>query len=416
MRMKSRWGLMVLGVGAIFVSNSCISSNSAPANTSFMWVATQGDQMVRAYTISQTNGSINPIGTNGTPVATGVQPTAMTITPDGKTMFIVNAGGTVTAYTIRTDGTLAVSGTGVKAGQVPVALAVDPTGKFLFVANQGTSSDVTSGTISVFSVSGTTLTPVTGSPFPAESSSGVNGAGPSALAVSPIGNYLYVAAQFTNAVLGFSYGSDGALTPLPAPQPNPCGAWALGYCVPVGTNPSGLAFSRCAGITSATVTVACPVVDGNNLFVSNSGSSDLSIFSACIQVSASCSPPNGTLTEIPSGSPIAAGVGPATILVDRTSDYVYAVDRGSSQVSEYHYSPATGVLTPIATSSGGASVFSGGITANIANNSTTFNWIVVTNNGSSSLSPFQVAVTGKLIAFSSGQYAVQGQPSAILLH
>src|ERR1700694_2044864 len=164
MRMKSRWGLIVFAVAAIFVWNSCIGSNSAPANTSFMWVATQGDQMVRAYTISQTNGAINPIGTNGTPVATGVQPTAMTITPDGKIMFIVNAegtvtnpGGTVTAYTIKADGTLAASGTGIKAGQIPIALAVDPAGKFLFVANQGTSSDVTSGTLSVFAVSGTTL-------------------------------------------------------------------------------------------------------------------------------------------------------------------------------------------------------------------------------------------------------------------
>jgi len=416
MRMKSSWGVVVFAVAAILLWNSCISSNSVPANTSFMWVATQGDQMVRAYTISQINGSINLIGTNGAPVATGVQPTAMTITPDGKTMFIVNAGGTVSAYTIKGDGTLAVSGNGVNAGQTPVALAVDPGGKFLFVANQGTSSNVTSGTISVFSISGATLTPVAGSPFPAESAAGVNGAGPSALVLSPIGSYLYVAAQFTNALLGFSYGSDGALTPLPSPQPNPCGAWALGYCVPVGTNPSGLAFSRCAGITSATVTNSCPVVDGNNLFVSNSGSNDLSIFSACIQVSATCSAPNGTLTEIPSGSPIAAGVGPATILVNHTSDFVYAVDRGSSQVSEYQYSPATGVLTPLATGSGGASVFSGGITANIANNLTTFNWVVLTNNGSSNLSTFQVAVTGRLIALTSGQFAVQGQPSAILLH
>jgi 6-phosphogluconolactonase (cycloisomerase 2 family) len=123
------------------------------------------------------------------------------------------------------------------------------------------------------------------------------------------------------------------------------------------------------------------------------------------------------LTELSSGSPVAAGVGPATILVDRTSDYVYAVDRGSNQVSEYQYSPATGALTPLgATVSGGASVFSGGITANLANNSTTFNWIVITNNGSSSVSPFKVPATGKLIALTSGQFAVQGQPSAILLH
>ena len=399
MGMKSRWVLMVLAMAPVFVFNSC-GSNNVSVNTSFMWVATQGDQMVRSYTISQNNGAINPIGTNGTPVATGVQPQAMIVNPNGTSIFIVNAGGTVTAYTVNGDGTLSAAGSPVNAGSTPVALAADPAGKFLFVANQGSASDVTSGTISVFAISGTGLTPV-GNPVPTELNGDVSGSGPSALAVSPVGSYLYVANQFSNNVQSYSYDASGNLT--------------LINTYTAGTNPAGLAFSRCAGITSGTATVNCTVGDDNNLFVSNSGSNNISIFSACIQVSASCVAPNGTLVEIPSKSPVAAGVGPATILVNPTSDFVYAVDRGSNQVSEYQYSPATGVLTPLATGSGGVSVFSGGISSNIANNTSTFNWVVVTNNGSSNLSTFQVAVTGKLIAPSASQYAVQGQPSAILL-
>jgi 6-phosphogluconolactonase (cycloisomerase 2 family) len=229
----------------------------------------------------------------------------------------------------------------------------------------------------------------------------VSGSGPSGVAVSPVGSYLYVANQFSDNVQSYSYDASGNL--------------ALINTYTAGTNPTGLAFSRCAGITSNTATVSCTVDDDNNLFVTNSGSNNISIFSACIQVSGSCAAPDGTLAEIPSKSPVASGVAPATIFVNPTSDFVYSVDRGSSQVSEYQYSPATGVLTPLATGSGGASVFSGGITSNIANNTSTFNWVVVTNNGSSSLSTFQVAVTGKLIAPSSNQFAVQGQPSAILL-
>jgi 6-phosphogluconolactonase (cycloisomerase 2 family) len=399
MGMKSRWVLVVLAMAPVFLLNSCSSSNIS-VNTSFMWVATQGDQMVRSYTISQNNGEINPIGSNGAPVATGVQPQAMLITPDGQTMFIANAGGTVTAYKINGDATLSVAGSPVNAGAVPVALTTDPAGKFLFVANQGSASDVTSGTISVFAISGSGLTPV-GNPVPTELPADVSGSGPSGVTVSPVGSYLYVANQFTNNVQSYSYDSSGNLT--------------LINTYTAGTNPTGLAFSRCAGITSATATAACTVADDNNLFVTNSGSNNISIFSACIQVSASCAVPNGTLAEIPSRSPVPSGVGPATILIDRTADFVYAVDRGSSEISEYQYSPATGVLTPLATGSGGSSVFSGGITANIANTTSTFNWVVLTNNGSSNLSTFQVAVTGKLIAPSSGQYAVQGQPSAILL-
>ena len=400
MGMKSRWVLAVLAIAPVFVLNSCSGSNNVSVNTSFMWVATQGDQMLRSYTISQNNGSINPIGSNGTPVATGAQPQAMIISPDAKSMFMANAGGTITAYTVNGDGTLATSGSPVNAGSIPVALVADPAGKFLFVANQGSASDVTSGTISVFAISGTGLTPV-GNPVPTELPADVTGSGPSGVAVSPVGNYLYVANQFSNNVQSYSYDASGNLV--------------LINTYTAGTNPTGLAFSRCAGVASNTATANCTVGDDNNLFVSNSGSNNISIFSACIQVSASCVAPNGTLAEIPSKSPVVAGVGPATIFVDRTSDFVYAVDRGSNQVSEYQYSPATGVLTPLATGSGGSSVFSGGITSNIANTTSTFNWVAVTNNGSSNLSTFQVAVTGKLIAPSSSQYAVQGQPSAILL-
>jgi 6-phosphogluconolactonase (cycloisomerase 2 family) len=400
MGMKSRWMLVVLAMAPVLVLNSCSGSNNASVNTSFMWVATQGDQMVRSYTISQNNGAINPIGSNGSPAATGAQPEAMIITPDGKTMFMANAGGTITAYTVNGDGTLTASGSPVTAGSVPVALASDPAGKFLFVANQGSASDVTSGTISVFAISGTSLTSV-GNPIPTELPADVSGSGPSGVAVSPVGNYLYVANQFSNNVQSYSFDASGNLT--------------LINFYTAGTNPTGLSFSRCAGVASNTATANCTVGDDNNLFVSNSGSNNISIFSACIQVTASCAAPNGTLAEIPSKSPVAAGVAPATILINRTSDFVYAVDRGSNQVSEYQYSPATGVLTPLATGSGGASVFSAGITSNIANNTSTFNWVVLTNNGSSSLSPFQVQTTGKLIAPTSGQFAVQGQPSAILL-
>ena len=400
MGIKSRWVLVALAVAPIIVWNSCIGSNSAPSNTSFMWVATQGDQKVRSYTIRQTNGTIAAIGSDGSPVATDVQPTAMIIAPDGKTMFIVNAGGTVTAYTVNSNGTLAAAGSGVNTnGENPVALAIDPAGKFLFVANQGTSGDVTSGTIAVFAVSGTNLNLV--STFPTELLSDVGGSGPSAVAVSPVGSYLYVANQFSNNVEEFTFDAAGALT--------------LKNSYTAGINPTGLAFSRCAGVASNTATATCTVADDNTLFVSNSGSNNISIFSACIQITATCGAPDGRLAEIPSGSPVAAGVGPSTILINRGANFVYVVDRGSSQVSGYQYSPATGILSSLSTASGGASVFSGGITANLANNTTTFNWVVVTNNGSSSLSLLQVQSTGKLITSTSGQFAVQGQPSAILL-
>jgi DNA-binding beta-propeller fold protein YncE len=203
MGMKSRWVLAVLAIAPVFGFNSCSGSNAISTTTSFMWVATQGDQMVRSYTISQTDGAISPTGTNGTPVPTGVQPEAMVIAPNGGAMFIANAGGTVTAYTVNGDGTLAAAGSPANAGSMPVALATDPAGKFLFVANQGTATDLTSGTISVFAISGTSLS-LAGT-FPTELPTDISGSSPSGLAVSPAGSYLYVANQFSNNVQSYSY-------------------------------------------------------------------------------------------------------------------------------------------------------------------------------------------------------------------
>lgn len=357
--------------------------------------------MVRTFTISRENGQIFPVGNNGNPVPTGVQPMQMVTTSDGSTIFLANAGGTVTAYTVGKDGSLTAAGNPVSAGQTPVAIAVDPAGKLLFVANQGTLSGVTSGTVSVFAISGSNLTEVTGSPFSTEIAGDTSGSGPSALAVSPAGNYLYVANKFTNTVESFSFNSSGALTLIASYS--------------AGVAPAGMAFSRCAGISAAAPTATCPAADADSLFVANSGSNDISIFSACIQVSANCSAPDGTLAQI-SSSPVAAGVGPASIVVNPASDFVYVVDQGSSQVSEYTYKPSTGALTSLGSASCGNSAFAASITSNASNTTSTSNWMAVTNNGAASLSVFRVAAAdGKLNALTSGQYSVQGQPSAILL-
>ena len=110
--MKSRWVPATLAIAAIAAWSGCSNSSNIPANTSLMWVATQGDQMVRTFTINQENGSIEPVGnSNGNPAATGVQPVQMVISPDGKSMFVVNSGangsgGSITSYTFNGDGSL----------------------------------------------------------------------------------------------------------------------------------------------------------------------------------------------------------------------------------------------------------------------------------------------------------------------
>jgi 6-phosphogluconolactonase len=419
MHMKSRlaWAGLVGSFAVTMISCTTTNNTITTPTTGFMWVATEGDQMVSSYTIDLTTGAATQVG-NG--VATGLGPIAIAIAPAGNALFIVNRDdNTIGAYTLNPDGTVTAGSststtvvsppgctTGCTAvlGQTPVAIGVDPSGKFLFVADQGTQLDPTvPGTVSVFSISGTTLTPV-GPACPANYSQSICpfvvtfpgstlGTGPSGLAVSPAGGFLYVADNFTSSVSIFSYDSSGMLTEnLTSP-------------VTVGTNPTGLAFSRCAGTTTATID--CPTTaPPGYLFVANTGSDTISIFSTCIQITTACAIANGTLTQ--AGSPVAAGIRPISFIIHPARDLVYAVDTGSSQVSEYKFSSATGALTLLspATASTGGGPLQGGITSD-------GNWVFIPNNLGSGLSAYGVGTAGQLNPGTA--IPLLAQPSALLI-
>jgi 6-phosphogluconolactonase len=405
MRMKSGWVLVVLAPLLVLLYGCSNSNNITNSGTGFMWVATQGDQRVTSFTVTLSTGAVSGVGSA---VATGATPVAMAITPDAKSLFVANAtDNSVSAYAVNSDGSLTAQGAATPVGQLPAALAVDPSSKFLFVANQGTSGDPTSGTVSVFTVQAATLSPVPGSPFHTVPSNDVIdtiGTGPSALAVAPTGNFLYVANQFTNDISIFSYDGSGALTlitrcgsPLNCPSPR----------VATGNNPSGLAFSRCAGISTATT--SCPTSDGNNLFVADSGSNQITVFAACIQASATCGTPNGTLAPV-SGSPFGAGVSPVAFMIRPALNFVYAVDSKSNQISQYKYSSATGALTALspAAASTGSNPLSGGITSD-------GNWAFVTDNGGSTLRAYTVGAGGQLNPAATASIPLSGQPSAVVV-
>jgi 6-phosphogluconolactonase len=414
MRIKSAMGLLVaaISIGAML---SCVSSSSGGATgTGFVWIATEGDQQVRAFNINSSSGSVSQVGSAR---ATGVSPVALALTPDGKSLFLANSSdGTVTSYAVASDGSL---GTGTSTqtstpctlppppcpgappppscGALPVALAIDPAGKFLFVASQGTfdlcdsAGSSSSGIISTYAISGTGLT--FSSALETESVSDLTGTGPSAVIASPTGNFLYVANQFSNTVASFAYDpSSGALSPLNT------------YLA--GTNPSALAFSRCAGITQATA--VCPAADGDNLFVANSGSDNVSVFSACIQTS-TCPAADGRLVQVAT-SPFAAGLSPSSLFVDPVVNFVYAVNSKGNNLTQFRLSSATGVLTPLtpAAVNTGQNPFGGGITSDGTH-------VVVSNNNGSSMSVFSVGPGGKLSPASTPSVALPGQPSAILV-
>jgi len=153
---------------------------------------------------------------NGAGLTTGGMPTAMLLSPTGETLFVANsATNNISTYTVKTDGTLTAGSSSATTGATPLSMAIDSASHFLFVANQGSQIDPASGTVSVFTIQSGSLTPVAGSPFRVAAASAPSGPGPSAIAVTPDGKFLYVANQFEGTVSSFAVdGTSGVLTPV----------------------------------------------------------------------------------------------------------------------------------------------------------------------------------------------------------
>jgi len=385
MGIMSRWLWRALLAIALCCLLSCTSTN-APApgsgqSTGFLYVTAQGDTTVSAFTVNLTDGTLTA---NGSSVPTGLAPSAIAITPDGTAAFVANSSAnTVSSYTVNSDGTLKLATGSQTVGMTPVSLAIDPGGKFLFVANQGTFSDPSSGSISVFSIQGTGLTEVAGSPFSTATAGVTTGTGPASIAVTPSGTFLYVANRFTNTVSAFSYDSSSGLLSAVANSP---------YAAE--NAPTAVAVSR----------------DGNYLYVANSGSNNVSAFAICAVASASCLTPDGTLTPV-SGSPFAAGLAPVYIAVNPVENGVYVVDQQSNQISQFTFSPGTGALSPLspATIATGATPVWAAVHPDGA-------WLFVADNGGATVTGFVINTTNSHLGpLTTAPTTTAAQPSAIAL-
>lgn len=388
--MRMKFGLLtgflvLLGLGL----TSCgTSSSTASSGTGILYVTTQGNISVSAYGITLSNGALS---TNGNAVATGNKASAIVMTPKGDAAFVANSqDNTISSYTVNPDSTLAVSGNATPAGTTPMGMTIDPGGKFLFVVNQGTFSDPNSGTISVFGVSGAALTAM-GSVSTA--TAGVTtGTGPVSVAITPNGNYLYVANQFTSTVSGYSI-SSGTLTLLP------------GSPYAVANQPSAVALTP----------------DGNFLYVANQGSNNLSAFAVCANASLTCTTPTGILTPVP-GSPFAAGLAPIAIAsaADSHGEYLFVANYGSNELSQFKVGVETGVLTaqsPASISTGAnptsVAVLTGPTT--LLNTGGTTNYVYVANITAGTISSFSYDTTLGTLSIVGSALTTSGQPSAIVV-
>jgi 6-phosphogluconolactonase len=351
------------------------SNNSTLAttfSTGTLYIAAQGNNSLTGYTVALSNGALTQIGSA---LNTGNSPFAMALSPARNALFVDNiADETVSSYTVNSDGSLTASTGTVKTGTMPMGMVIDPLGRFLFVANQGSSN------ISMFSINNATLTEVVGSPFTTIPAGTTVPTGPSAVAASATGNFLYVSNTFTNTVSAYSVSASG-LTPLGTSP----------YAV--GLAPSGLALPP----------------SGAFLYVANTGTNNISAFNICDKVVTSCpnvNSPDGNLTPVV-GSPFSDGGSPIAIAVDPAFDFLYVLDKASNQISSFGYGTGSGVLTPLATtptvSTGQAPasfvIVSGTTGTDIGNTLTNpTDFVYVVNNESSSLSVFSLNTTTGVLA------------------
>jgi 6-phosphogluconolactonase (cycloisomerase 2 family) len=268
------------------------------------------------YAVDVTSGVLTPIA--GSPFGVDADPQALAFSaiPSGTYLYVADHGSnTLTAFYVNARLAPFLALATYATGKGPSAVTVSSDGKFVFVANNGGSND-----ISAFSVTARSgeLVPVAGSPFPA-------GGNPHSLVLTPVGRgdngaalYLYTA-NFdgtSSTVSGFAVDrTTGALTPLGG-SPFPLavsnyiatdrtgaylylttGASVVGYRIDASTGlPTALAgFPIAAGTNAYSVTV-----DPSNQFVyvGNDGSASVSGY----RLDAS----TGGLTPI-LGSPFAAG-------------------------------------------------------------------------------------------------------------
>ncbi len=214
----------------------------------------------------------------------------------------VNAGGagllfvtaqantTISAFVVNlTNGQLSANGNSVGTGAVPSAIAVAPTIDALFVANSGANS-ISAYTISSFggltAVSGTTPTGTT----------------PTGLAIDPAGKFLFVANQGSSNVSVFSINGT-ALTAVPG---SPFTTIPVGLSYPNGTLPTAVAVSN----------------SGNFLYVAN----QLANFVSAFAISST-----GALT--PLGVPFYSeplGTSPSGLGIQPNGGFLYVMNAGAN--------------------------------------------------------------------------------------
>jgi len=102
-------------------------------------VANKDSNNLSVFDIHFHEGDLTPV--KGSPFAAGEQPVSVAIHPDGKSVYVLNAGsGDILSYRLnQKTGVLTKLAHRISAGKQPVNLTLDSMGRFIYVQNKDTS-------------------------------------------------------------------------------------------------------------------------------------------------------------------------------------------------------------------------------------------------------------------------------------
>lgn len=176
-------GSITLAVGGAQTYSGNWSAGSISPSGRFLVALDGGTNQLQVFLISPmgtgSDGALTAVTGSSIAIPGAASPSSIAVSPQGGFVAVGDAeANTVTTFTIDSQGILTAGSTATLpygAGQ----LAFDPTGAYLFVGVYGDPSAETPvpGSVAVFTVDGTTLTAVSGSPFSTAGGTGTWGVG-----------------------------------------------------------------------------------------------------------------------------------------------------------------------------------------------------------------------------------------------
>jgi 6-phosphogluconolactonase (cycloisomerase 2 family) len=321
---------MGLVLGLSFISASCGGGssdsgsgggggNNPPAGGStanqFAYVIQSAANQINAFQ-SDANGNLTPVGTV---LATGIFPHHVDVDAKGRFVYVSNhESAFLSGYRINQDGTLSqinpIAGSPVTGlGNPPDpaeaqshSSVIDPSGQFIYViAGPESGGTATLKAYSIETSQGNEgkLTALVGQSFPV----GVHAHN---IAMSPNGQFVYVASEGSGQVYGFSRDTATGLLTSSGP--------------PVGGLNSPMAVT----------------VDPQSRFVYATQLNSVEVF----QIGS-----GGALTRIPGTSSFPTGNAPHALTVHPNGQFLYTANVNGSTISAFRVDSSTGALTPIQT-------------------------------------------------------------------